>query len=807
MRRWVEAARRRYAVEPGTVAAQYDEAIPRSVGDDLPPLTRSGPFGLLSMRVRRSITDATYVVERADGTRDAVSAAERPGKAEIDSPAVVTVEERLDVSAWALALVAAAALVAIAAGVAVTALGAGGFATTLAIVSLAVVPAAVANGYTRLRDPDGDPLAEGVLHESTEPVAHWLVGTLVGIAVLAVAPERLRLIAVGWLALLLVVPLVGPLRRAGRALSAWLHGRTVVSESRATFPGPAGTPFGVGIKGRLAEAEPGTDLRLLPTFVGEWTAGDARCRYTFTFRSVDGGTEVVQRVALRRTVWAMQVLITPVLTAGLLWAGWLAVEAGVGQNPETLSLSALATVGGIARQLLIAIAVFAAYVAVVGPTMLRLSRRPNLLSEVQELSDRYLRVETTFDAVFAAPAGGCLLLGVFRGEERLLVLSGAFLACQLLVVAVGVADGRPLLWLRRTAAELVGGTPVAARYARALALSLLPLAAIGFTQFALGPRLGDAVTLPPFDLLATGCLCLFAGMVAVDLATEEFGAGRHAARRKSVTPGTVAVGLAVVAACSLATYAALGYALELWVLDGAFGFEARPYSTFRLSLAAATLLVLTVPAGAVAQALVGVRGRLGPPADAERLTSDPAEHIDSPVYVVDSDVPYSEVSGTYGGDPYVVLSTAMLTALDDEREVAAVLAHEQAHVDYGDTTLGLVLPLVGALTLTGQNVLFDLFDVAEREHRADVAAARSLDSPDPLLSAFDRLDDLPERARGGRPAGTGTLAALPTGDFDGSARSLLVRPFRLFFGSFALADVHPSIADRRQRVREVFGTE
>jgi|GEM_PF-5324674 len=807
MRRWVGAARRRYGVEPDTLAGQYDGGISASVGDDLPPLTRSGPFGLLSMRVRRSIVEGTYVVERADGTRDAVTGEEPPARAVQAEPAVVTVEERLDVPVWTLAVVAAAALVAIAAGVAVTALGAGGFASTLAVVSLAVVPAAVADGYTRLRDPDDDPLAEGVLHESAEPVAHWLVGTLVGIAVLAVAPGRLRLVAVGWLALLLVVPLVWPLRRIGWAVSAWLHGRTVVSESRATFPGPAGTPFGGGIKGRLAEAEAETDIRLLPTFVGEWAAGDTRCRYRFTFKSVDGGTEVVQRVALRRSVWAMQVLVVPALTAGLLWAGWLAVEAGVGQDLGSLSPATLSRVRGITRQLFVAVAVFAAYVAVVGPTMVRLSRRPNLLAEVQELGDRYLRVETTFDAVFAAPAGAALLLGVFRGERQLLLAAAAFLACQLVVVAVGVADGRPLLWLRRTVAELVGGTPVAARYARALALSLLPLAAIGFAQFALGPQLGDAVALPAVDLLATGCLCLFAGMVAVDLATEEFGAGRHAARRKSVTPTTVAVGLAVVAACSLATYAALGYALELWVFDGLFGFEARPYATFRLTLVAATLLVLAVPAGAVAQALVGVRGRLGPPADAERLTTDLAAGVDAAVYVADSDVPYSEVSGTYTGAPYIVLSTAMLATLDSEQEVAAVLAHEQAHIDHGDTTLGLVLPLVGALTLTGQNVLFDLFDVAEREHRADIAAAERLDTPTPLLSAFDRLDDLPERARSGRPAGTGTLGALPVGGLDGGAFALLTRPFRLFFGSFALTDVHPSIADRRQRVREAFGTE
>lgn len=798
MRRWVGGARRRYGVEPGTVAAQYDEAIPTSVGDDLPPLTRSGPFGLLSLRVRRSITDATYVVESADGTRDAVSAAERLGRAESDSPAVVTVEERLDVSAWALALVA------IAAGVAVTALGAGGFATTLASVSLAVVPAAVADGYTRLRDPDGDPLAEGVLHESSEPVAHWLVGTLVGIAVLAVAPGRLRLIAVGWLALLLVVPLVGPLRGGGRALSAWLHGWTVVSESRVTFPGPAGTPFGSGIKGRLAEAEAGTDLRLLPTFVGEWTAGDARCRYTFTFRSVDGGTEVVQRVALRRTVWAMQVLIIPVLTAGLLWAGWLAVEAGVGQNPETVSLSAVTTVAGIVQQLLIVAAFFSIYVGVAGPTMFRLSRRPNLLAEVQELGDRYLRVETTFDTVFAAPAGACLLLGVFRGEERLLVLSGAFIACQLLVVAVGVTDGRPLLWVRRGYAWLVGGTPVAVRYARALALILSPLAAIGFAQFAVGPQLGDAVALPAVDLIVTGCLCLFAGVVGVDLATEEFGAGRNAARRKSVTTVTVAVGVAVVAACSVATYAALGYVLELWLLDGAFGFYARPYSTFQLSLIPATLLVLAVPASAVGQTLFGVRGRLGPPTESDRLTTDAADNIAAPVHVVDSDVPYSEVSGTYTGDPYIVISTAMLATLEGDREVVAVLAHEKAHIDHGDTMLGLALPLVGAVTLTGQNVLFDLFDVAEREHRADVAAAQQLGSIEPLLAAFDRLDDLPERPRAGRPAGTGTMGALPLSHTDGSTLGVLSRPFRLFFGSFALTDIHPSIADRRQRLRTAF---
>jgi Zn-dependent protease with chaperone function len=756
------------------------------------------------MRVRRSVVDATYVVQHDDGAQDVVGFDDRPERAAHDSPVAVNVEERLDVSAWALALVAVTALIAIVAGVAVTATDTGGLTSTLALLGLVFVPAAVADGYTRLRDRDDDPLAAGVLHESSEPVAHWLVGALTGIAVLAVAPGRLRLVAAGWLALLLLVLLVGPLRRAGHAISAWLHGQTVVSESRATFPGDDGTPFGGGVKGSLAEAEAETEMRLLPTFVGEWTAGDARCQYQFTFASVEGGTEVVQRVALRRSVWAMQVLVVPALTAGLLWAGWLAVDAGVGQAPGSLSLSAMSQVWGIARQALIASGVFAAYVAVVGPTMVRLSRRPNLLAEVQELGDRYLRVETTFDAVLLTPAGACLLLGVFRGEERLLALSGGFLACQILVVAVGVADGRPLLWLRRGVAELVGGTPIAARYARALGLTMLPLAAIGVAQFALGPQLGDTVTLPAMDLLATGCLCLFAASVAVNLATEAFGAGYHAARRKSMTPATVAVGLAVVAACSVATYAALGYVLELWVLDGLLPFNARPYSAFRLSLTTATLLFLTVPAGAVTQAIVDVRGRLGPPAAAERLTTDPATRIGAPVYVLDSDAPFSEVSGTYGGDPYIVISTEMLSKLGDDGEIAAVLAHEQAHIDHGDTTLGLVLPLISVLTLTGQNVLFDLFDVPEREHRADIAAARSLDSPDPLLSAFDSLDDLPERAQSDRPAGTGTLGALPVGEHEGSALSLLARPFRLFFGRFALTDVHPSVDARRERVRVAF---
>jgi len=786
------------------MAAQYETAMPTNAGDDLPPLTRSGPLGILSMRVRRSITDATYLVERDDGKRDAVRCKERPKRAAQAAPVVVTVDERLDVPVWALALVALTALVAIAAGVVFTVIQTSGSLSTLAIVVLAIVPAAVADSYTRLRDPDDDPLVEGVLHTSTEPVAHWLVGTLVGITVLAIAPGGLRLLVMGWLVLLVIVPLVGPLRQIGLAVSAWLHDYTVVSESRATFSGPAGSPFGNGIKRRLVETEEETDLQLLPTLDGEWMAGDTRCRYQFTFTAVDSGTKVVQRVSLRRTVWAMQMLVLPVLMAGLLWAGWLAVSAGVGQEPGSLSMSALATVRGITRQMLGAFGVFGVYVAIVGPMLLRLSRRPNLLAEIQELSDQYLRVETTFEAIFVAPAGACLLLGVFRGEEHLLVLAGSFLACHLVVVAVGIVDGRPLLRVRRGYTQLVGGTPVAARYARALVLTLLPLASIGFAQFALGLQLDNIVTLPALDLVATGCLCLFAGVVGVDLATEEFGAGRHAARRKSVTPAAVAVGVTVVAACSVATYAALGYVLELWVLNGTFGFNARPYSTFRLSLAAATMLFLLVPIGAIAQAFMDIRGRLGPPTAGDRLRSDAADSIAAPVYVIDSDVPFSEVTATFTAGPYVAISTAMLEKLADERAVAAVLAHEQAHIDHGDTTLGLVLPFVGALMLTGQNVLFDLFDVPEREHRADMAAAEQLGSAEPLLLAFDRLDELPERTQTRQPHGTGTLGALPSRHTEGSALGSLTRPFRLFFGSFALTDVHPSIADRRQRLRTAF---
>jgi Zn-dependent protease with chaperone function len=806
MRRWVTAARRTYGVAPAAVTEAYDDgqeqvSRPLSPGQSLPTATRSGPLGVLSMRVRRDVSEATYHVETATGTFDAVTA-ERPADVpESQSPTVVTVDERLAVTTRVVAVVALVALAAAAVGVVLVLAGAGGPPTSIGVLLLAGAVAAVADGYTRLRDRD-DLVDSGVLYDRSEPFGHWMVAILVGVIVVALATGRARLVGVGWLVPLLVAPVAAPVRRLGVGASDWLHGWTAVSESRAVFRGPVGDPFSGGLQRRLTEAEEETTLRLLPTFVGQWSADGVDCQYRFSFESGDGPTRVVQRVALRRTAWAMQVLVLPLLFVGLLWAGWHALDAGVAEDPADTSLTDVLQIQEIVAGLAVTLAVFTAYVVVVGPTMVRLSQRPNPVGGIRDLSESYVHAETTFDALFAAPAGAFLLFGVFRGRPELLVLSAALVGCQLAVVTVGVVDGRPLLWVRRGYASVVGGTPVAARYARALAFVLLPLAAIGFAQFALGPTLGDAVSLPVVDLFLTGCVALFTVVVLSDLTTEVRGAGQHASRRKSVTPATVAVGVAAVAACSAATYLAVGYVAELWVLDGLFGVTASPYASFRLSVAAASLLVLSVPLGAFVQAGTAVAGRLAEPPDARTLTTAAAEVTSAPVYVVLDERPFSEAVSTIRGADYVRISTGMCDVLDDEQRVAAVLAHEQAHIDHGDTRLGLYLPVLGALTLTGQNVLFDLFDVPEREHRADIAAATDV-GPRTLIEALDRLDEYDPETE--THVGTGTLGVPPadTAAVD-SPLSLLVRPFRLFFGAFALTDIHPTTDARRRRLRTRF---
>lgn len=173
------------------------------------------------------------------------------------------------------------------------------------------------------------------------------------------------------------------------------------------------------------------------------------------------------------------------------------------------------------------------------------------------------------------------------------------------------------------------------------------------------------------------------------------------------------------------------------------------------------------------------------------------EGTEIPVRAFDHD-DYYATSFSLNGNDYIVLSTGLLSAID-ESTAAAFAAHEVGHIHHGDTQLNRWLTLLSLLLLVGKNVLYDIIDFHHREHRSDRYAAELLGDKQPVMEALTFLSN--HETRAGLPQDFGANAA-PT--FSPSAiETTLGRPFELFFGGFAVSDAHPSYTDRKQYLRAV----
>jgi Zn-dependent protease with chaperone function len=168
-----------------------------------------------------------------------------------------------------------------------------------------------------------------------------------------------------------------------------------------------------------------------------------------------------------------------------------------------------------------------------------------------------------------------------------------------------------------------------------------------------------------------------------------------------------------------------------------------------------------------------------------------------PVQVFNHD-DYYATSFTADGDDYIVLSSGLLSAVD-ESTAAAFAAHEAGHIHHGDTRLSRWLTLGSLPLLVGQNVLYDIIDFHHREHRADQYAAERLNDKQPVMDALEFL-----RNRETRDALSQDFAANAAPTFSHSKiETALSRPFELFFGGFAVSDSHPSYTERKQYLRTI----
>ncbi|WP_164471748.1 M48 family metalloprotease [Halosimplex salinum] len=180
-------------------------------------------------------------------------------------------------------------------------------------------------------------------------------------------------------------------------------------------------------------------------------------------------------------------------------------------------------------------------------------------------------------------------------------------------------------------------------------------------------------------------------------------------------------------------------------------------------------------------------------------------HLNQPVRLIPEAAPRA-FTLALGPWQYIFVTTGLRKQLSSRQEFTAIIAHEEGHLDtdeslLSDAQLGTLLPVLGMFTLTGKSVLYALANYRDRETAADDYAASRVGA-EPLIDALDQLRSTDEGSPGAALVSVpavqtpGTLAR-PT-----NTLQALERYFGLLFGSFALTRAHPSIDDRKRRLRD-----
>jgi Zn-dependent protease with chaperone function len=235
----------------------------------------------------------------------------------------------------------------------------------------------------------------------------------------------------------------------------------------------------------------------------------------------------------------------------------------------------------------------------------------------------------------------------------------------------------------------------------------------------------------------------------------------------------------------------------------AFEFLTATYrllTVFPLSggiVLAASLPILYVGGGLCYQVVDFSRWLVGMLRRAEPQNIPTEIGLDAPTYVLDVDYPNA---GALSIGPFeaIVVSNKVVDELQPD-ELEAVLAHEEAHLRTGDAGLASAIAILSPLVFTGKNVLYSVAGYRDREFRADRLAAERIDDPEALHRALDTLQRLRSEEGGDGRAAVPTFLSFRGED---DAEGVLDRLFGFYYDSFTATEAHPSLSERKHRIRK-----
>lgn len=364
------------------------------------------------------------------------------------------------------------------------------------------------------------------------------------------------------------------------------------------------------------------------------------------------------------------------------------------------------------------------------------------------------------------------------------------------VVGAGVTGVVPLATLAVTGASVrvrpvpeLGGTPGLARIWTAAGVvagtvvCLVALADVGRVARSRVDRLGRRVGTHTAAVFAYLCICAAGSLLA------------------SATAFAASAGVALAGTGSVViVLGAVGFGAPLWffIAGGAYqlaGLVRVVRRARRGTPAGQASAVPALPLRPAAPVRVVNAADWTPEGDGDDDDDDEADEDDGrPVFAAAYADPFAD---------YILVSTAAVDAFDPP-ELSTVLAHEESHFAFGGARLQFQFGLTTAFALLGKNVVFSLYDFAEREWTADryavgriESAGVDADAAASLASALDTVSEAPAP----RAALLGVLPTARDPEEESVRTDGPARVFAPFFGHFA-GGVHPS-TDARRRALEI----
>lgn len=523
---------------------------------------------------------------------------------------------------------------------------------------------------------------------------------------------------------------------------------------------------------------------------------------------------VRQQVRLSTALSKFQAISTAVWT--IVWGVLYLLQTSGTISVTVITVAAIATV-------LVMVGLYIAYISV---RSIDGGRYPDPLVDGQPIGFGYRRFSPTR---LRSPLGKITLLSlvgavVVDDPQVTAILGGSYVTVSLALLAAWYVDGgeRLLAWMERSFVGEMRVSGLARRYVSYTVqltgiVVFIPiiseLVRVGITQsyWLDGDQAAAAYidqaphSVPLLDELGAVLLALVAWTMYRQLGDEELVVEYFDFKNRGQRTFGRVVDASSVLISTVLLYFSLGKTTEI-LLGLQIGQLPESFLSLPLLLFVGAVLPLYFPAGIVYQHVERVR-RIRELIEHSTSETVTVAGYEAEVRLLHSETHYATSFTTHDGtgwlfshlyqmdldSSYIVVSEGLRSDLD-EQAFAAVVAHEEGHIEYGDTWLCNAISIASTVLLTGENVLYDMVNFYQREHQADMYACEAVGT-DAVQRALSFLRDSENT-----DDGVDSFGANFTPQFNPDSAGQVGESFELFFGGFALSDAHPSIDDRLARL-------